>query len=346
MFMPVGTLGTVKAMSPDELVELGARIILCNTYHLYLRPGADVVREAGGLHSFIGWQRPILTDSGGFQVFSLSGLRKIVEDGVWFRSHLDGSSHFIGPREAMRIQEDLGADIIMCFDVCPPYPASREEVERAVARTLDWARICRETHDKPEQALFGIVQGGVHKDLREACARALVDLDFPGYAVGGLSVGEPKEDMNDTVAWTLQFLPTEKPRYLMGVGAPDDLIEGISRGIDMFDCVLPTRIARHGSVFTWRGQITIRNAEYARDFTPLDPECGCYTCKRFTRAYIRHLLKANEILGMRLTTYHNLAFLRDLVARARDAIIAGEFEAWKAETLARIAPSRANRKRG
>jgi len=234
----------------------------------------------------------------------------------------------------------------MCFDVCPPYPASREEVERAVARTLDWARICRETHDKPEQALFGIVQGGVHKDLREACARALVDLDFPGYAVGGLSVGEPKEDMNDTVAWTLQFLPTEKPRYLMGVGAPDDLIEGISRGIDMFDCVLPTRIARHGSVFTWRGQITIRNAEYARDFTPLDPECGCYTCKRFTRAYIRHLLKANEILGMRLTTYHNLAFLRDLVARARDAIIAGEFEAWKAETLARIAPSRANRKRG
>ena len=336
VFMPVGTLGTVKAMSPEELEEVGARIILCNTYHLYLRPGADVVREAGGLHAFTGWNRPILTDSGGFQVYSLAGLRRIADDGVWFRSHLDGSAHFLGPREATKIQEDLGADIAMCFDECAPYPASREEVEMAVQRTLAWARVCREVHTRPDQALFGIVQGGLHKDLREACARALVDLDFPGYAIGGLSVGEAKADMYEMTEWTARFLPPDKPRYLMGVGAPEDLVEGIARGVDMFDCVLPTRSARHGSVFTWSGRITIRNAEFARDFTPLDPECGCYTCRRFTRAYIRHLLKSNEILGMRLTTYHNLAFLIDLVGRARKAILEGEFEAWRAEVLPKV----------
>jgi len=336
VFMPVGTQGSVKAMSPHELEELGARIVLCNTYHLYLRPGAELVREAGGLHAFTGWGRPILTDSGGFQVFSLASLRKITAEGVVFRSHLDGSKHFIGPREATRIQEDLGADIIMCFDVCPPYPAAREEVEQAVVRTLEWARICREAHEREDQALFGIVQGGVFNDLREACASELVDIDFPGYAIGGLSVGEPKDLMYETIEWTTKLLPEHKPRYLMGVGAPDDLLEAIGRGVDMFDCVLPTRIARHGSVFTSRGQITVRNAAYARDFSPLDPECNCYTCRHFTRAYIRHLLKANEILGMRLTSYHNLAFLTNLVARAREAILDGRFEEWKAGVLPRL----------
>lgn len=336
VFMPVGTQGSVKGISPHELEELGASIILGNTYHLYLRPGVDVIREAGGLHAFTGWRRPILTDSGGFQVFSLSHLRKVEEEGVWFRSHLDGSAHFIGPEEAVRIQEALGSDIAMAFDECPPYPCEEEALRAAVERTIRWARRCREAHRRSDQALFGIVQGGVDRALREACAEALIPLDFPGYAIGGLSVGEPKELMYEALEWTTAVLPTEKPRYLMGVGAPEDLLHGIARGVDMFDCVLPTRIARHGTVFTARGRLAVKNARYARDFTPLDPECDCYVCRHFTRAYIRHLLKANELLGFRLTTYHNLAFLLRLMKEARRRIESGEFEGWSREVLDRM----------
>lgn len=336
VFMPVGTQGSVKGISPHELDELGASIILGNTYHLYLRPGVDVIREAGGLHEFIAWRRPILTDSGGFQVFSLAPLRKVEDEGVWFRSHLDGSTHFIGPEEAVRIQEALGSDIAMAFDECPPYPCEEEALRRAVERTIRWAERCRQAHSRRDQALFGIVQGGVDRSLREACAEALAGLDFPGYGIGGLSVGEPKELMYQALEWTTAVLPEEKPRYLMGVGAPEDLLNGIARGVDMFDCVLPTRIARHGTVFTARGSLTVRNARYARDFTPLDPECDCYVCRHFTRAYIRHLLKANELLGFRLTTYHNLAFLLRLMAEARKQILAGQFETWSAQVLARM----------
>ncbi len=336
VFMPVGTQGSVKGISPHELEELGASIILGNTYHLYLRPGVEIVREAGGLHAFIGWRRPILTDSGGFQVFSLAPLRKVEDQGVWFRSHLDGSTHFIGPEEAVKIQEALGSDIAMAFDECPPYPCEDEALRRAVDRTIRWARRCREAHTRSDQALFGIVQGGVDRALREACAEALVELDFPGYGIGGLSVGEPKDLMYRALEWTTAVLPEGKPRYLMGVGAPEDLLNGIALGVDMFDCVLPTRIARHGTVFTARGSLTVRNAKYARDFTPLDPECDCYVCRHFTRAYIRHLIKANELLGLRLTTYHNLAFLLRLMAEARRRIAAGEFEAWRQEVLARM----------
>lgn len=336
VFMPVGTQGTVKAMSPDELEEIGAQIILGNTYHLYLRPGTEIIEMAGGLHGFMGWNRPILTDSGGFQVFSLSELRKIEEDGVRFHSHLDGSEHFIGPVEATRIQEALGADIIMAFDECPPYPASKSDVAEAVARTIRWARQCKETHRREDQALFGIVQGGVHRDLREECAAALIEIGFPGYAVGGLSVGEPSHMMYETLEWTTQVLPKDKPRYLMGVGTPRDLLEGMARGVDMFDCVLPTRNARHGVVFTRDGNITVRNAAYAKDFTPLDPDCDCYACRKYTRAYIRHLLKANEILGHRLTTYHNLAFLLKLMEEARERLHTGDFLSFKKDYLARL----------
>ena len=336
VFMPVGTQGTVKGMTPEELEELGAEIILCNTYHLYLRPGHELVKEAGGLHTFIGWSRPILTDSGGFQVFSLSHLRRIEEQGVWFRSHLDGSSHFIGPKEAIAIQQALGADIMMAFDECPPYPAERAVVEQAVARTYAWAKECQKAWNREDQALFGIVQGGVHKDLRAQSAEQLVALDFPGYGIGGLSVGEPTELMLETLAWTTQLLPREKPRYLMGVGTPEDLLEGIALGVDMFDCVLPTRNARHGTIFTRTGNVTVRNAQYARDFSPLDPECDCYACTKFTRAYVRHLLKANEILGVRLTTYHNLAFLIRLMKEAREHIAAGTFSSWQKRMLNRL----------
>lgn len=344
VFMPVGTQGTVKGLSPEEVAETGAQIVLCNTYHLYLRPGSDVVREAGGLHRFMAWNGPILTDSGGFQVFSLAALRRIQDDGVWFRSHIDGSAHFIGPVESMRIQEDLGSDIAMVFDECPPYPATREQVEQAVRRTLAWARVCRDVHRRPDQALFGIVQGGVYRDLREACARELVALDFPGYAIGGLSVGEPRELLFETLAWTVAALPREKPRYLMGVGTPEDMIDAIAAGVDMCDCVFPTRVARHGTVFTRTGRIALRNAAYARDFTPLDPECDCYTCRTFTRAYVRHLLKANELLGARLASYHNLYFMHALVEEARRAIAAGTFGAWREATLRRLASQHEERK--
>ncbi|HOV26783.1 MAG TPA: tRNA guanosine(34) transglycosylase Tgt [Pseudobacteroides sp.] len=321
-FMPVGTQATVKGMSPEELKGINAQIILSNTYHLYMRPGEDIVKEAGGLHSFMNWNRPILTDSGGFQVFSLSDLRDIKEEGVTFKSHIDGSKHFITPEKAIEIQNDLGADIIMAFDECIPYPCEFEYAKKSLERTTRWAKRCKDAHKNTEkQALFGIVQGGIYKELREQSARELLELDFPGYAIGGLSVGEPAQDMYDMLECTVPLLPEDRPRYLMGVGSPDYLIEGAIRGIDMFDCVLPTRIGRNGTVLTSRGKIIIRDAKYARDFSPIDPECDCYACQNFSRAYIRHLLKAGEVLGIRLTTWHNLRFLLKLMENVRKAIM-------------------------
>lgn len=321
IFMPVGTQATVKAMTPEELKDMNAQIILSNTYHLYMRPGHDIVKNAGGLHKFMNWDRPILTDSGGFQVFSLGPLRKITEEGVEFRSHLDGSKHFISPEKAIEIENALGADIIMAFDECAPYPADREYVKNSLERTTRWAQRCKEAHGNTEmQALFGIVQGGMYKDLREQSAREITEIGFPGYAIGGLSVGEPKPLMYEVLEYTTPLLPKDKPRYLMGVGSPDDLIEGVLRGIDMFDCVLPTRIARNGTALTSRGKVVARNAIYSEDFTPLDPECDCYTCRNYTKAYIRHLVKCNEILASRLLTYHNLHFLIKLMENVRDAI--------------------------
>lgn len=332
VFMPVGTQATVKTMAPSELKEIGAGIILSNTYHLHLRPGEELVKAAGGLHSFMHWDGAILTDSGGFQVFSLADLRKITDEGVAFKSHIDGSPRFFSPESVMEIENALGADIIMAFDECPPYPATREYLEISLARTLDWARRCNEAHRrKDEQALFGIVQGGEHLDLRRRSAEALVDLDFPGYAVGGLSVGEPKPLMYDILEYTTPFLPKDKPRYLMGVGSPDDLFEGVQRGIDMFDCVLPTRIARNGTVMTSRGKLVIKNAKYKSDFRPLDENCSCQVCQQFSRAYIRHLIKAEEVLGIRLTTYHNLFFLQQVMKGIRTALEEDRFMEHKKE---------------
>lgn len=322
VFMPVGTLATVKTMSPEELKQMDAQIILSNTYHLYLRPGYEIVRRAGGLHRFMNWDRPILTDSGGFQVFSLSERRKITEEGVEFKSHLDGSKLFLSPESSMEIQNALGADIIMAFDECPPYPASHEYVKQSLERTTRWAERCLKAHARPhDQALFGIVQGGMYEDLRRQSAEQLTSLDFPGYAIGGLSVGEPKEVMYQMLEITTPLLPANKPRYLMGVGSPDALLEGAIRGVDMFDCVLPTRIARNGTCMTSQGRLVIRNAKYQDDFGPLDPECSCYTCTHYSRAYIRHLIKADETFGIRLTTYHNLHFLLDLMRKIRQAIM-------------------------
>jgi queuine tRNA-ribosyltransferase len=321
-FMPVGTQATVKGMSPDELKEMDAQIILSNTYHLYMRPGHKLIEEAGGLHKFMNWDRPILTDSGGFQVFSLSNLRDIKEEGVIFKSHIDGSKHFISPEKAIEIQNSLGADIIMAFDECIPYPSDYEYTKKSVERTTRWAKRCKDAHkNQDKQALFGIVQGGMYKELRIQSAMELLELDFPGYAIGGLSVGEPAEDMYSMLECTVPLLPDNKPRYLMGVGSPDYLIEGAIRGIDMFDCVLPTRIGRNGTILTSKGRIIVRDAAYAKDFTSMDPDCNCYACKNFTRAYIRHLLKANEILGLRLTTWHNINFLLDLMKKIRQAIM-------------------------
>ena len=321
VFMPVGTLATVKTMSPEELNEIGANIILSNTYHLWLRPGEDIVKEAGGLHQFMNWDKPILTDSGGFQVFSLSDMREIKEEGVHFRNHISGAKLFLSPEKAMHIQNDLGSDIMMAFDECPPYPASFEYMKKSVERTSRWAERCLAAHQRPtEQGLFGIVQGGEYEELRKQSARDLVSLDFPGYAIGGLSVGEPKDVMNRALEFTTPLLPDEKPRYLMGVGSPDSLIDGAIRGVDMFDCVLPTRIARNGTCMTSNGRLVVRNAKFARDFTPIDENCDCYTCRNYTKAYIRHLIKANETFGIRLTTYHNLYFLVKLMKQVRDAI--------------------------
>ena len=321
VFMPVGTQATVKAMTPEEVSSLGAGIILANTYHLWMRPGHDLVREAGGLHKFMNWPHAILTDSGGFQVFSLSGARKIKEEGVSFNSHIDGSLHELTPELAIDIQTALGADIIMQLDECADWQADRGYIKASAERTLRWLERCVKQHkNDAKQALFGIVQGGVYEDLRKMSAEQTITFDLPGYAIGGLSVGEPADIMYKMLEVVTPILPADKPRYLMGVGSPDYLIEGVIRGIDMFDCVLPTRLGRNGTVITSQGQLTVRNASYAGDFTPLDPNCSCYACQNYTRAYIRHLIKANEILGLRLTTWHNLHFLLNLMSEIREAI--------------------------
>lgn len=331
VFMPVGTQATVKTLAPDDLHQLGARIILSNTYHLYLRPGHETVAAAGGLHTFMNWNGSILTDSGGFQVFSLAGLRKVTDEGVTFQSHIDGSRHFLTPERVMEIEMALGADIAMAFDECSPFPAERRQVEAATERTYAWAKRCCAAHNREDQALFGIVQGGVHPDLRQRSAEQLSELDFPGYAVGGLSVGEPKEMMYAVLDDLEPHLPANKPRYLMGVGSPDCLVEGVWRGIDMFDCVLPTRIARHGTAMTRRGNINMRNARHARDFGPLDPECDCAVCRQYSRAYIRHLVIAGETLGLRLLTYHNLHMLLSLMSDIRAAIAADRLPQFRAD---------------
>lgn len=332
VFMPVGTAGTVKAMKPEEVRDLGAQIILGNTYHLYLRPGHEVVKAAGGLHKFMNWERAILTDSGGFQVFSLGAMRKISEEGVEFRSHIDGSKHMLSPEKSMEIQNALGSDIMMAFDECAPYPADRNYVKNSLERTTRWLKRCKEYHKNTEQqSLFGIMQGGMYKDLRKQSAEEIVELDLPGYAIGGLSVGEPKEIMYEVMDDCVDYLPADKPRYLMGVGSPDCLFEGVERGIDMFDCVLPTRIARHGMAMTSQGRVNIKNAKYERDFTPLDPNCDCYTCRNYSKAYLRHLFKSDEILSSMLMTTHNLHFLVNTMAGIRKAIEEDRFLEYKKE---------------
>ncbi len=334
VFMPVGTLGTVKAMSPHELEESHAQIILGNTYHLYLRPGHELIRSAGGLHKFISWEHPMLTDSGGFQVMSLAALRKITPEGVKFQSHIDGSRHFFTPESVIGIQEALGADIIMSFDECPPYPATRKYVEKSLKTTLQWAERGKAAFTNAKrQALFGIVQGGIYEDLRQESALALMDMDFQGYSIGGLAVGEEKADMFRVTAFLNDILPKDKPRYLMGVGTPTDLLNNIANGVDMFDCVMPTRNARKGSIFTRNGKMIIKAARYKDDFGPIDPQCGCYTCRHFSRAYIRHLITMNEILGMRLATIHSLYFYQELMQMARKAILADRFGDFRAEQL-------------
>jgi queuine tRNA-ribosyltransferase len=319
-FITVGTQATVKAITPEELTEMGAEIILANTYHLYLRPGHEIIRRLGGLHTFMNWKHPLLTDSGGFQVFSLNSLVKVSEEGVLFQSHLDGSRHWITPEKAIEIQEALGADIIMCLDECTPFPASHEEASHSLDFTLNWARRCKQSQNRPHQALFGIVQGGVYGDLRRKSAEALVEIGFDGYAIGGLSVGEDKESMLRVLAETAPLLPGDQPRYLMGVGTPEDIVSAVAEGIDLFDCVLPTRNARNGMLFTHSGKITIKNARYADDPEPIDPECSCYVCRHYSRAYLRHLYLAEEILSARLNTIHNLHFYLTLMGEIRRAI--------------------------
>ncbi len=343
VFMPVGTQASVKSMSPHELEECGAKIILANTYHLHLRPGSELVKDAGGLHKFKNWKGSILTDSGGFQVFSLRDISKITDDGVLFQSHIDGSKHLFSPESVMEIEHNLGADIIMIFDECPPSDADPKVIKAAVDRTLNWAVRCNEKHhDLPfyfgfPQALFAIVQGGTIEALRQKCAKELVAMDFPGYAVGGLAVGESAEDMYKTLDYTTPCLPEDKPRYLMGVGKPDNILESIERGIDMFDCVMPTRNARNGSVYTWSGKLNIRNAKHREDFdTPIDKDCDCYACKHFSRSYIRHLYMAGEILAIRLLTIHNIHFYIKLAETAREMILNGNFTEWKLETLKKM----------
>ena len=335
IFMPVGTQATVKAMTPEELCEIGAQIILANTYHLYIRPGHKLMERMGGLHAFMHWDRPILTDSGGFQVFSLGELRKISEEGVRFQSHLDGSPHFISPENAVAIQEALGGDIIMCFDECPPYPAEYDYVRRSAELTTRWAGRCKEAKRRDDQALFGIVQGGMHRDLREQSANDLRALGFDGYALGGLSVGEEKGLMYEIMGYCAPFLPFDKPRYVMGIGAPEDLIEGINSGFDMFDCVMPTRNARNGMLFTANGSMNIKNALYAEDNSPIDGECACYVCKNYSRAYLRHLFRSGEILASRLNTWHNLYYYLSLMADARKAIAEDRFSQFRREFYAK-----------
>lgn len=330
-FMPVGTYGTVKAMSPLELQEIDAHIVLGNTFHLWLRPGLDVIAAHGGLHKFMGWNGPILTDSGGFQVWSLGALRKITEEGVKFRSPINGDSCFLTPEESMRIQKVLNSDIVMIFDECTPYPATQTEANDSMQLSLRWARRSKDAHAGNTNALFGIIQGGMFEDLRDISLAGLTDIDFDGYAIGGLSVGEPKEDMLRILAHTAPKMPQNKPRYLMGVGTPEDLVAAVSQGVDMFDCVMPTRNARNGWLFTQYGDIKIKNAGYKADTAPLDADCGCYTCQNFSRAYLHHLHKVGEILGSRLNTIHNLHYYQELMAGMRGAIEAGVFDAFKTE---------------
>jgi queuine tRNA-ribosyltransferase len=340
--MPVGTRGTVKAIEQRELLELNAQIILGNTYHLFLRPGMEIIQEAGGLHKFMNWQRPILTDSGGFQIFSLSELRKITDEGVTFQSHLDGTCHTFTPETVLHIERQLGSDIMMVLDECTPYPCEFLYAKKSNEMTIRWAARCREALEKDpalyghSQALFGIVQGSIYPEIREQSAKALVDLDFNGYAIGGLAVGEPVEEMYRTIEQTEPFLPEKKPRYLMGVGLPENILEAIERGVDMFDCVIPTRNGRNGMLFTGHGVVNIRNARYKTDFTPVDDSCHCYTCRTFTRAYVRHLFLNKEILGLQLATIHNLAFFLYLTQEARKAILEQRYSAWKSEMLYRF----------
>ena len=333
VFMPVGTCATVKAMTVEEMKTIGAEIILSNTYHLYLRPGHELIKKAGGLHKFMNWDQAILTDSGGFQVFSLDNLNKITEDGVYFSSHIDGSKHFLTPEKSMEIQMDLGSDIAMAFDECTTYPADRQYTIDALERTTRWAKRCKEFHHHEYQGLFGIIQGGMYPDLRKRSAEEIIALDFDGYAIGGLSVGEPRDLMIEMLNETAPYLPNNKPRYIMGVGTPDYLIEGVRAGIDMFDCVLPTRLGRNGGVMSNNGYFTIRNAKFFDDFSPLDPECDCYVCQNYTKSYIRHLIKSNEILGFRLLTWHNLYFLIQLMENIRKSIEEDRFEDYADEFL-------------
>jgi queuine tRNA-ribosyltransferase len=336
VFMPVGTVGSVKSISPDELESLGAQIILANTYHLYLRPGDQRVARLGGLHKFMGWDHPILTDSGGFQVFSLARINEIEEEGVRFQSHIDGSSHMLTPEAAVRIQMNLGSDIMMCFDECTPYPVSYEYASESAKRTIRWAERSKEAAAGCGGALFGIVQGSVFEDLREMCLEKLSGIGFDGYAIGSLSVGESKEQMLQTMNRLALRLPDSAPRYVMGVGTPEDLVEGVRAGVDMFDCVMPTRNARNGTLFTSRGALNIKNSTYAEDPGPPDPDCGCYTCRRFSRAYLRHLYICRELLSYRLNTLHNLNYYLGLMAQMRAAIAAGRFEQWRAGFYARL----------
>lgn len=333
-FMPVGTYGTVKAMTPEEIKEGGAEIILGNTFHLMLRPGTEVIKAHGDLHDFMHWDGPILTDSGGFQVFSLGDLRKITEEGVHFRSPINGEKIFIGPEESMQVQRDLGADIVMIFDECTPYPADQYEAEKSMQLSLRWAKRSKEAHGDNPAALFGIIQGGMHENLRDVSLNGLVDIGFDGYAIGGLSVGEPKEDMLRILDHTAHKMPADKPRYLMGVGKPQDLVEAVRRGVDMFDCVMPTRNARNGHLFVKEGVIKIRNSQYQSDTRPLDEECGCYTCQNYSRSYLRHLDKTNEMLGARLNTTHNLYHYQMLMRNLRAAIEAENLEGFVEEFYA------------
>lgn len=340
IFMPVGTQGTVKAVTPDNLnEEIHAQIILGNTYHLYLRPGTDILEKAGGLHRFMNWDKPILTDSGGFQVYSLSELRKLDEDGVRFKSHLDGSEHYFTPAKVVNIQRSIGSDIMMVLDECTPYPCEYDYAKKSERLTYDWAKLNREEFLNTEplyghtQAQFGIIQGSIYKDLRELSAKEITSIDFEGFAIGGLAVGEPAEKMYEIVDFTTDYMPENKPRYLMGVGRPENILEAIERGVDMFDCVMPTRNARNANLFTWNGILSMRNAKYKDDFLPVDESCECYTCSNFSRAYLRHLFIAKEILALQLATIHNLKFYLDLVKTARKKIIGGDFEVWKEKII-------------
>jgi queuine tRNA-ribosyltransferase len=336
VFMPVGTAGVVKAVTHAQLAQVGARILLANTYHLMLRPGDELVRELGGLHGFTGWPGPLLTDSGGYQVFSLTALRTLTEEGVRFKSHLDGTEHLLSPERSMEVQQNLGADIAMAFDECPPWPAPKEEVAEATARTTRWAERCKRAHQRRDQALFGIVQGGVHEDLRLRSALEIGALDFPGIAIGGVSVGEPKDDRTRVLEWLDPVLPEAKPRYLMGVGTPADLLEGVAHGVDMFDCVLPTRNARNGQLFTRLGKLNLRNARFRADPRPPDPECPCPTCRSTSRAYLRHLHLSGESTGMILATVHNLFYYLDMMRRMRQHICLDRFEEFRREALAAL----------